>query len=122
MSAILVPIFVVVLLLQPETKISFFDLKVVNDTHRSVTIQPCWDLVCLDTKGLPASVIAPGSSVHSAGHFPTDRGGEVVVAIRKPGGKPWEFSSCLITAFAPQQDTGVVRVSHARKCFRRPGA
>ena len=122
MSAVLVLIFAVVFLLQPETKISFFDLKVVNDTHRTVTIQPCWDLVCLDTHGLPPAVIAPGSSVHSGGNFPTDQGAEIVVAIRKPGGKPWEFSSCLITGFAAHQDTGVVRVSHARKCFPRPGA
>ena len=111
----------VVFLFQPTSKISFFDLRVVNDTQRSVTIQPCWDLVCLDTHGLPDAVIAPGRSVQEGGHFPTDRGGAIVVAIRKPGGKPWEFSSCLISSFAAHQDTGVVRVSHARQCFPRPG-
>ncbi len=37
-----------------RSTISFFDLRVVNDTHRTVTIQPCWDLDCLDTHGLHA--------------------------------------------------------------------
>ena len=119
--AVFVPIFVLVVVFRPVSKISFLNLRVVNDTHQSVRIQPCWDLVCLDTHGLPGAVIAAGRSVQEGGHFPTDRGGEVVVAIRKPGGKTWEFSSCMFKRFAPEQDTGVVRVSHARKCLPRPG-
>jgi hypothetical protein len=120
-SAILLAIVAVILIWQPQSKISFFDLKIINDTNKTVTLQPCWDLVCLDTHGLPSHVLAPGHSVVDGGHFPTDRGGGVVVAIVKPGGKPGQFSSCLITGFAPNQNTGTIRVSHARKCYPQPG-
>jgi len=116
-AAVFVPIVAVILLWRPSSKITFFDLRIVNDTHRTVTVHPCWDLDCLDINGLPASVLRPGASVDSAGNFTTDVGHEIVVGIRKPGGKPWQFSACMMIATAPGQPTGVVRVSKARPCF-----
>lgn len=115
--AVFVPVFAVVLLWRPTSHVTFFDLKILNDTPRTVTVHPCWDLDCLDTHGLPESVLPPGGSVQSNGHFPIDTGHEIVVGIRKPGGKPWQFSSCMVTLAAPAQKAGVVRVSHARPCF-----
>src|SRR5947209_1545304 len=111
-AAVFVPIFAVILIWRPSAKVTFFDLKIVNDTHRTVTVHPCWDIDCHDVVGLPASVLRPGRSVHSAGNFPTDSGHEIVVGIHKPGAEVNVFSSCIVTASAPGQKTGVVRVSH----------
>jgi hypothetical protein len=110
-------IVALILLFGPKSKISFLDLRVVNDTHRTVTIQPCWDLDCLDFRGLQPSVIQAGRSVHVTGHYATDVGHEIVVGIRKPGGKPWQFSSCMVTGTAAGQPKDVIRVSKAQPCF-----
>lgn len=103
-----------------STQIHFLDLRVVNDTRRTVTVQPCWDFYCLDTLGLSAHVLKPGRSVHERDEFSTDIGKKIVVAIRKPGGKRWQFSACMITTFAPGQPSAVVRVSDARPCVSPP--
>jgi hypothetical protein len=105
-----------ILLFGPNSKITFLDLRVVNDTHRTVTIQPCWDLDCLDIRGLQSSVIPPGRSVHVTGHYATDVPHEIAVGIRKPGGKPWQFSSCMITGTAAHQPKDLIRVSKAQPC------
>jgi hypothetical protein len=116
--AVFVPIFAVVLLWRPGQKISFLDLRIVNDTQRTVTVQPCWDADCLDIHGLHAAVLRPGRSVHATNQWPTDVGqGLIVVGIRKPSGNPRTFSACIVTASAPGQKTGLVRVSHARPCL-----
>ncbi len=116
-GCVLVPIVAVILLWRPSSKITFFNLRIVNDTQRSVTVQPCWDLTCLDVKGLSASELRPGRAVRSYGHFPTDSGHEIVVGIQKEGGKPWQFSSCMFITTAPGEQTGTVRVSKAKACL-----
>ena len=116
-GAITVSAFALIVLLGPSSKITFVDLLVVNDTGRTVTIQPCWDLDCLHIHGLSASVLRPGGTFHSAGNFPTDIGQQIVFGIRKPGGKPWQFSSCIVTVTAAGQQTGRVLVSNAQPCF-----
>ena len=115
--AVFVPIFLVIVLWRPTSRITWFDLRIVNNTSRTVTVQPCWDVDCLDIHGLQASTLRPGGSVHSSGHFATDAGHVIVTGIRKPGGDPRRFSSCIVTTSAPGQQTGLALVSHARPCF-----
>jgi hypothetical protein len=115
--AVFVPIVAVILLWRPSAKISFLNLRILNDTHRTVTVQPCWDFDCLNINGLPASLLRPGGSVHSSGHFASNAGHEIVVGIRKPGGNPRKFSSCMMIGIAAGQTTGLVRVSRGRPCF-----
>ncbi len=115
--AIMAVSFTLILLFGPKSRITFFDLRVLNDTNRTVTVQPCWDLDCIDFHGLAPAVLRPGRSFHSTGHFPTDVGHLITLGIRKPGGKPGEFSSCLAKATAPGQQKGLVRVSSAQACF-----
>jgi hypothetical protein len=103
------------------TRIEFLDLRVVNDTSHTVQIQPCWDLDCIDTHGLPSSVLRPGSSTQESGFWPNDVGGEAVVAVQRPGARPWQFHGCLIVVTAPGQKTGVVRVSQRRPCLQGGG-
>lgn len=102
------------------TQIEFFDLRVVNDTHRTVQIQPCWDVDCRDTHSLPAKILRPRKAAHAGGKWSNDIGQEIVVAVRQPGAKPWQFEGCLVTQFSAGQKRGDVRVSRLRPCFTGP--
>jgi hypothetical protein len=97
--------------------IGWFHVRVVNDTRRPVTIQPCWDPDCLNFRGLPAAVIRPGAARTEPPAWPNDAGQQIVLAIHKPGGKPWQFAGCLVTSYVQGQTTGTVRVSQMRPCF-----
>lgn len=99
-----------------ETK--FFDLRVVNDTHRTATIRPCWDLDCLNMHGMPITVLRPGRSHHEDEWWANDTGLRVSVAVLKPGGR--RIVGCLITSYAQGQPSGVVRLSQERPCFHSP--
>ncbi len=101
-------------------EIGYVDLRVVNNTPRTVQIQPCWDLDCLNTAGLRARILRPRESVHVGGQWPNDVDQKIVVAIQRPGAKPWQFEGCLVTLFRSGQKWGDVRVSHLRPCFTGP--
>jgi hypothetical protein len=116
-AAVFIPIIAVIVLWRPTSKIGFVDVRIVNDTHRTVTIQPCWDLNCLDIRGLQPHVVRPGRSVDVTGEYTSDVGHEIAIGIRKRGGKPWQFSSCVVTGTAAGQRIGLVRVSKAQPCF-----
>ena len=105
-------------------KTAYFDLKDMNDTQRKVTVEQCWDLSCIDTHGLRPSVLPPGRSVHENREYLNDIGPLINVDIRKPGGNPFAFASCMYISFNSGQKTGLVRVSQARPCFTGtlPGA
>jgi hypothetical protein len=96
---------------------SFLDLRVLNDTHRTVTVRSCWDLDCYNTRGFRPIVIGPGRSGHQAGEFAIDRGQELALAIGKPDAKSQRFSLCLTTWIAAGQKTGLVRISQAQPCL-----
>jgi hypothetical protein len=115
--AVFVPIFAVIVFWRPTSHITFLDLHIVNDTHETVTVQPCWDLDCLDIHGLRAEVLRPGGSVLATNQWPTDVGGEIATGIRKPGSNPRKFYGCIYTGAAPGQQTAIARVSHAHACF-----
>ena len=119
-GTILAVILTVILLWHPTRRITFFDLRIVNDTQRTVRVHPCWDINCINITGLPESTLRPGQSVHSSGNFATDVGNEIVVGIRKPGGKVWQFSSCMMITAPAGRQAGTVRVSKARPCFTGP--
>ena len=102
------------------TQIGFFDLRVVNDTHRTVQIQPCWDVDCHDTHGLRAKILRPGKAVFVRGDWANDIGQRIVVAVQRPGAKSWQFEGCLVTLFSARQKGGDVRVSQQRPCFTGP--
>ncbi len=95
----------------------FFDLRVVNDTHRTVKIQPCWDTYCLDMSKLPVTALPPGASHHEASWWPNDSGDQVSVAVRSPGRRGF---LCLTTTYGPGQPSGVVRVSRRAPCPLTP--
>ena len=105
-------------------KTAYFDLKVMNDTQRKVTVEQCWDLSCIDTHGLRPSVLPPGHFVHENREYLNDIGRLINVGIRKPGGNPFDFESCMYITFEAGQKTGLVRVSQALPCFKGtlPGA
>jgi hypothetical protein len=96
----------------------FFDLRVVNDTHQAVKIQPCWDVDCLNVYGMPVTVLRPGDSRHESSWWADDAGQKVAVAVLHPGGR--RIMGCLITSFAPGQPTGLVRASQQRQCLHAP--
>jgi hypothetical protein len=98
----------------------FFDLRVVNDTHRAVKIRPCWDEYCLDMNRMPVTVLSPGASHDENSWWPNDVGGIVSVAVLSPVGKR---IGCLTTSFAEAQPKGLVRISQrAPRCPRFRGA
>ena len=103
----------------PNHSIGFMRLKVVNDTQRTVTIQPCWDRACLDHGGLQPVVVPPGGMPHVAGKkFPNDVPEALVVAIVRPGGQDFPpFAGCVMDTFPPGTKVAVFRVSEARVCF-----
>lgn len=96
------------------------ELRVVNDTARTVQIQPCWDVQCLDTHGLPPAVLRPRASKDET-WLPNVGGGVVVVGVQRPGAKPWQIAGCLISTYAPGQKLGTVRLSQQRACFQGGG-
>jgi hypothetical protein len=96
----------------------FFDLRVVNDTHRAVAIRPCWDLDCLNMRGMPITVLRPGDSRHEDEWWANDAGNRIAVAVLRPGRK--RIVGCLITAYAQGQPSGVVRLSQERPCITAP--
>lgn len=95
----------------------FFDLRVVNDTSRAVKIRPCWDKFCLDTAGMPYSVLRPGDSHDESNFWANDSGDQVTVEVFSLRGKR---IACLTTGYAARQATGVVRVSQMTKCRAAP--
>jgi hypothetical protein len=94
----------------------FFDLRVVNNTHRPVKIRPCWDVDCLQVNGMPITVLRPGGSRDEDSWWPNDVGQEVVVAVLSPTGK--QIIGCLITTFVQGQRMGLVHTSQQRACLR----
>lgn len=99
----------------------FFDLRVVNDTHRAVKVRPCWDEYCLDMAGMPVALVHPGGSTDEASYWATQDPGRISVAVLSPRGKQ---IGCLTTSYANGQPKGLVRVSQRTpKCphYRGPG-
>ncbi len=116
-AAVFVPIFAVIVIWRPTSKISLLDLRVVNNTHQTVAVQPCWDVDCLDIHGLRAAVLRPGGSFHDSNQWPTDVGHEIALGIRAPGGNRRKFSACIVTFSQAGVKTGLARVSQAHPCF-----
>jgi hypothetical protein len=101
-----------------ETK--FFDLRVVNDTHRAVKVKPCWDQFCLDDNGMPVSLLRPGGSTDESSFWATNDPGTISVVVLSPKGKQ---IGCLTTSYAYAQARGLVRISRAApKCPISRGA
>ena len=97
----------------------FFDLRVVNNTHRTVRIRPCWDVNCLDMSGMRVAVLRPGDTQDEGSLWTNDAGEEVSVAVLGPVGKQ-HIIGCLITSFKPGQPKGLVRMSQERPCISGP--
>jgi hypothetical protein len=100
-------------------EVQFFHLRVINDTDRVVTIQPCLDTDCLDTTGLPVTALRPGDSKDEGLWWVHAPGEKVAVAVLGPARK--QIIGCLITTQGLRP--GVVRASQQRPCLRSsPGA
>jgi hypothetical protein len=93
----------------------FYDLRVVNDTHRPVKIQPCWDVDCVDMNGMPVTVLRPGDSRDEKSWWVIPASG-VAVAVLSPAGH--RIIGCLILN-SRGRSKGVVRTSQQRPCFHR---
>ena len=103
----------------PTTKIGFMRLKVVNDTKRAVNIQPCWDLRCWDTHGLPDQIVRPGEAKKVSSRWADDRWTLVSVGVLPSNVDIREAENvegCLVNVFPPHTRVAVFFVSNERKC------
>ena len=100
----------------PSKAIGFMRLKVINDTQRAVTVQPCWDANCLQTRGLRPTVVHPGEGKKIAGKFVDDMGHLISVGILKPGKGYREIDGCVVRWFDPHTKVGVLRLSQRGAC------
>lgn len=102
----------------PNNSIGFLRMKIVNDTNRTVKIQPCWDIGCNDVRTLPAVIVHPGERSKVAGKSPNDYWQWVTVAVLEPdadeSGRNWD--GCLLNSFPPHLKVGVLFVSNEVKC------
>ena len=115
-SLVLVAIGAVLMIeLGPSNSIGFMRFRVINDTKRTLKIQPCWDLDCLDRIGLRPSIIPPRSSPLVGGNrweLDNTFGAQITVAVLEPNetvAPP--FAHCVVSLFPPQTKVGVIRVT-----------
>jgi len=112
-SIVLVAIAAVLIIeFGPNQAIGFMRIKVVNDTERTVKIQPCWDIDCLQRNGLPTTIVPPHRSPIVASKWPNDVWNQVSIGVVKPSTvviRP--PAECVIRVFAPGTVVGVIRVS-----------
>jgi hypothetical protein len=107
----------------PNHAILFTHSKVVNDTNRTLTVQPCWDAACFDRRRLSPVVVPPGGTPRVAGRFANDVPQSIVVAILRPGQPDYPpFASCVIGHFPPGTKVAVLRLSQSQQCPKDPGA
>lgn len=95
----------------------FFDLRVVNNTHMAVKVQPCWDQYCVVRNGMPVALLRPADSRDEASYWPNIDGGKAAVTVFSATGKRL---GCLTTSFGDRQRMGLVRISQVVPCQRPP--
>lgn len=97
----------------PAPLSEFFDLTVVNDTGHSLRFQPCWDVRCTDTTGMPIDTLAPGASRRTA-PWSNSVGG--TVGLREIALDSGKVVGCLTIRFKKGQENGTAALSLARPC------
>ena len=95
----------------------FMSVRVVNDTTRTVKVQPCWDAACFDILGVKERTLRPGASwriprFEWVNNFPE----LIVLGVLKPYAEPMHFNGCLLAFFPPRTDEAVFHVSLKGQC------
>ena len=99
-------------LLDPASPSSFFDLRTINDTSATVSLQACTDVHCRDRPFGVTDVASPGSSVDQGYWNDVAAGG--VAAVRISRGV--SVVGCVGVRFVRGQRRAVVFVSRAHPC------
>ena len=99
---------------------TFMSIRVVNDTQRTLRIQPCWDLNCDNTIGLPDAIFRPGDSKRVAGKWVNNVPEQVVIGILRPHAEAFHYEGCVLRFFEPGKKVGVIRVSREGPCLNVP--
>jgi hypothetical protein len=101
--------------LGPANAIGFFPVRVINDTKRTLKIQPCWDLDCLDSIGLATTTIPPHHTPIVGGpkwQWENTGWQQITVAVLKPTDDPLPpFDRCVVSLFPPKTRVGIIRVT-----------
>ena len=102
----------------PANSIRFMRMRIVNDTQRTVKVQPCWDIDCIDIHSLSSSILRPGDVVRggSLWEWEDDLGHVISVAVLKPSAEAFQFDGCVVRVFEPHTKVGVFRVSQLTTC------
>ena len=100
----------------PANAIGLMRLKVVNNTNRTVRVQPCWDLNCHDTLGLRDSIVRPGQRANVSSEWADDVVESISIAVLKPAASVPNFEGCLVNTFMPHVKVGVFYVSTETTC------
>ena len=99
----------------PNNSRGIMRLRVVNDTERTLKIQPCWDLDCVDRIGLTPTIIPPHHHPMVGGKYwqwENTYWLNITVAVLKPNETAYPpYAHCVVTLIAPKQEVGVIRVT-----------
>jgi hypothetical protein len=96
--------------------ISYMRIRVVNDTQRTVKVQPCWDLACYETINMRQAIVRAGSSRLITGLWSDDAPHTVVVGVLRPRAEAFHFEGCLHGFFNPGLKVGLMHVSQEGIC------